>query len=1371
MHSRAFRITALALAVALIGATLAVLWHTRARTTSFYTDGHSIRQPVAAAPVRDILWQPAAPLVPESPDAGPINSADQEYEPRYTEDGQTLFFVRGKAGQSGRGGDIYVSHRRRERWSAPQPLATINSPADDLGPEPSADGRLLFFYSDRAGGLGGYDLWVSVRAVDAGDDPAQGWGSPVNLGATVNSPFNDYGPAVTPDGSTLYFSSNRPRPGDPAPDPAAWPATLREDLTKHTYDLYSAPLTASPSPDAPPFPPSASPVARLNTTYNEGTPAVSPFGDFLYFSSDRPGGRGSFDLYRARLRPGSPEPDEPENVGPAINTAAAELDPALSLGGYALTFSTNRVLPDSPAASAPSAAGEPPDYNLFRSYSREIYRDGTTVRASMDWAAVVPWLGLLALVLLLLSLLHLLKRFTQSSRYRQLSLLAKCLLASLLVHAVLLLLFTFWYVGGALEGVLRGGGGGGRATRIAITLPAGGGGIASQLRADLTSSPITTAAVPPVPRFAESPAPVAVEAAHFDAPLVRATTLTRALDAPAASDAPAPDQPTPRLLTRAPEGTTPESIDLNTPRPESPTAGAEPAVVTGQALAHAPADRTPLVAPPSASAPQAHSFAPSARADQPAPARCVADAAPTGAPDARPPTSRPLDAPRTPDVAQLALGIDIAVPRPAAGATTTSAEPSPSVAAASPASVRPALTASPGSTAESAPQVSLPVSGATSAAAGSNPTSLVAAPGYQMADAHPGAAPPSRAPAPPGLGLPALAAADLATPSAQASPASAAPDEAQPGIAAAAPASGAGRAQVPLPATGAQNTAAVSLAPATGPAPASPKGSLADVSSSAPADARPGPIPTAGVGSPRIPALGALNTPDLPLPSVGSPAQVAGAEDQSPTPSSPGAATASRSAFPSPPAPGNSPLSRTATLDPRRSAPGAAGAGSLADPAARPADAPAARSASRGDQGPPASVASPAPLALDLPIPSGAAPEDNPYRQRAPDIRPALVERLGGSPETERAVTLALAWLARHQSDDGHWDGHGFDDRCGQCDGQAPRNINSNAALTGLATLCFLGADHTHAKDGPYKDNVRRAIEWLLRRQSETGDLRSGETMYSQGIATIALAEAYGMTHDPALKLPIERAVAFIVDARDSSNGQSAAPGRRGEADRDRSGGWRYTPHQAGDTSVLGWQVMALASAIRAGIDVPHQPLDAAASWLEQVSLRAKPGLYAYQPGQVPSPSMTAEGLFVQQLLTIAGVHTPGHDDPGTTAAVEFISKNPPSWASRPGRGLSGAGGAPTYYWYYATLALFQHQGEAWDKWNDALKRELLAHQRAEADNPAAAGSWDPVDKYSRVGGRIYQTAICTLSLEVYYRYLPMYQSVAAKPPVPDARP
>jgi hypothetical protein len=113
---------------------------------------------------------------------------------------------------------------------------------------------------------------------------------------------------------------------------------------------------------------------------------------------------------------------------------------------------------------------------------------------------------------------------------------------------------------------------------------------------------------------------------------------------------------------------------------------------------------------------------------------------------------------------------------------------------------------------------------------------------------------------------------------------------------------------------------------------------------------------------------------------------------------------------------------------------------------------------------------------------------------------------------------------------------------------------------------------------------------------------------------------------------------------------------------------------------------------------------------------------------------MTAEAMFVQQLLGRTRA------EPLMQQSADFVLTAPPEWKAD----------APTYYWYYATLALFQHQGDAWRTWNDRLVSELLEHQ---VQDGAAAGSWPPTDQWSRLGGRVYQTAVCTLSLEVYYRY------------------
>lgn len=378
-------------------------------------------------------------------------------------------------------------------------------------------------------------------------------------------------------------------------------------------------------------------------------------------------------------------------------------------------------------------------------------------------------------------------------------------------------------------------------------------------------------------------------------------------------------------------------------------------------------------------------------------------------------------------------------------------------------------------------------------------------------------------------------------------------------------------------------------------------------------------------------------------------------------------------------------------------------------------------------------IAAPAPALLAPPSevrPSARADDDatripdepvrprEDFAQRDPQARQELVERGGGNADTERAVARALDWLARHQSPDGRWSATHFDDACGRCADAA--QIDSDASMTGLALLCFLGAGHTHQREGPYQANVRHALDWLVARQDRNGDLRRGETMYAQTVATVALCEALAMTSDQTLALPTRRAVALVVDR--------AASGR---ATSER------------DASVLGWLVFTLESARRAGIDTPKAPLDAAARWLDSIESPPRSGRFAYARNAEPSPTMTAEALFVRQILGQS------RESPAARGSARFVLRAAPRWGD----------GTPTHFWYYATLAMFQQQGPEWAAWNRELVKQLLEHQRTQGP---AAGSWDPADDSSRLAGRVYQTAICTLNLEVYYRY-----RAPATPPSP----
>ncbi|MEK6644198.1 MAG: hypothetical protein AABZ08_09830 [Planctomycetota bacterium] len=433
-------------------------WMLRPTGITFLTDASTIRETATTAVVREVLWQPPT-LLPES-----INSEGDSIEPRMSADGRTMYFVRGRPGG---GADVYSCMMSGGSWSEPTSVDAVNSEYDELGPEISSDGGRFYFYSDRPGGIGGYDLWMSKKSEGE-------WQPPENLGNGVNSAFNEYGPAFSPDGKLLCFSSNRPRGDEARPSDDAWRATVREDVYQHDYDLYSVVLKDSGATQA-------QRLGAVNTSANEGSPTFSSVGDFLYFASDRKGGQGGFDLYRSRIVRGALE--AATNLGSAVNTAANELDPSADLGGFALHFSSDRAAGD---------AAKRGQYQIYRTSSREVFHDVEWRNAAVDWGGLWREIGarLGWIVLALLVFLLLLALFRDAQR-RKLSLLARCLIASLLVHALLMMMFNVIEVSTSVASYVRGRGG-----PVRVSTLAGGKGVslAGQMRGQITES--VTIAVP-----------------------------------------------------------------------------------------------------------------------------------------------------------------------------------------------------------------------------------------------------------------------------------------------------------------------------------------------------------------------------------------------------------------------------------------------------------------------------------------------------------------------------------------------------------------------------------------------------------------------------------------------------------------------------------------------------------------------------------------------------------------------------------------------------------------------------------------------------------------------------------------------------------
>ena len=348
---------------------------------------------------------------------------------------------------------------------------------------------------------------------------------------------------------------------------------------------------------------------------------------------------------------------------------------------------------------------------------------------------------------------------------------------------------------------------------------------------------------------------------------------------------------------------------------------------------------------------------------------------------------------------------------------------------------------------------------------------------------------------------------------------------------------------------------------------------------------------------------------------------------------------------------------------------------------------------------------------------------------RDPRIRTDVVEEEGGSIYTEAAVAAGLRWLARHQSGDGRWSLDRFSS-AGDCDGQCDgEGTESDTAATALALLPFLGAGQSQ-KQGLHQDAVDRGLKWLVSRQRRDGSLMgSGDgRMYAHGLATIVLCEALSMSGDDSLRPAAQRAINFIVRAQHEE------------------GGWRYHPGDEGDTSVVGWQLMALQSGKIAYLDVPKSTFERAGRYLDMVRGGRHGGLFAYQPGRGPSPAMTAEGLLCRQYLGWQ------KENLGLREGINRLLKEALPREDQPN----------IYYWYYATQVMHHVGGEPWKTWNAAVRDALLAMQDQEGHR---AGSWSPRggaigDIDSRQGGRIYMTSLALCTLEVYYRYLPLYRGI-----------
>ncbi|MCB9894129.1 MAG: terpene cyclase/mutase family protein [Planctomycetes bacterium] len=373
-----------------------------------------------------------------------------------------------------------------------------------------------------------------------------------------------------------------------------------------------------------------------------------------------------------------------------------------------------------------------------------------------------------------------------------------------------------------------------------------------------------------------------------------------------------------------------------------------------------------------------------------------------------------------------------------------------------------------------------------------------------------------------------------------------------------------------------------------------------------------------------------------------------------------------------------------------------------------------------------------------------------------------------GGVHSPATIEDALVWLKDHQNREGNWSATTFGEDSTRTGARHTYNIEFNdigkaggdtgweatcdVGLTGLSMLAFTGAGYDH-RTGAYKNTVRNAAIYLRKVQDNDGCFGSKEDdqfVYNHAIATMAMAEIYGLSGDAIFKPIVERAVDFILKAQN--------PGL----------GWRYGVQPlVNDTSVTGWMVLTLHTCELAGLhfDASKCYSDAEA-WFDMVTVDVNgyPKTGYDSPGSNNSRLRSASGVYdnnpsMDAICVMSQLFMGKRDlqDKQMKALVKACIEKDylPRWE---------LGKIDYYYWYYASLALFQMGGSMWDQWEKAMVKTLLDHQRGfcEADKAAGLtskealdehGSWDPVDAWGSAGGRVYATAINALTLETYYRH------------------
>jgi hypothetical protein len=334
------------------------------------------------------------------------------------------------------------------------------------------------------------------------------------------------------------------------------------------------------------------------------------------------------------------------------------------------------------------------------------------------------------------------------------------------------------------------------------------------------------------------------------------------------------------------------------------------------------------------------------------------------------------------------------------------------------------------------------------------------------------------------------------------------------------------------------------------------------------------------------------------------------------------------------------------------------------------------------------------------------------------------LRQTGGKPECEVAVTKSLAWLKTKQNPDGSW-GRG-----------------NKAAMTGLALLCYLGRCET--PDSPfYGENVMKGILYLieLSKKNPHGIIsesweggKGGAGTYEHGIATYALGEMYtlarlGSKSLPGMREAFEKGVKLIIE----NQSPKGAWGYGGDV-------IVYNKNTGNDLSVVGWQYQALKAAKNTSlkIDGLHGAIDKTIDYL--LTKQTKDGGFGSPNRDAHYNQWSLTGCGVLGLQTLGKGNKKSDIAKGLKFLKEFLTAEPLDWNKN----------CNLYCWYYYTQAFFQAGGDDWKFYNEQFLPQILSAQNADGSFKRGRANWPAGD----AADEIYRQALCTLQLEVYYRYL-----------------